>query len=296
MDGQHFLTTLGLLFSLPLPVLADIRIDNYSSATNNRFEDADNPDQFFLSSFDLSGVGQDSSGKWATLIGPNTIISANHFKPSGTLTFYPDNDPTSPAVSLGLSSDSQRIGNSDLWLARLDDFAPASLAIYPYATENIAESPSPTRPADFSFHGETAYMTGRSPGGFPNTRDQAYATNVLDDFNIRTVDSLGEVGALEMNYFTNATPFEGFFQGGDSGAPLFLEQDGELILLGINSYITRDAVGNPVASYSSYTGNDSDEIASIVAAYAAIPEPTPLSLLGLSLIATCMRRRRFRSN
>lgn len=131
----QFATTGGLFAILSLlPALkAAIQIDSYSSPIHNRFEDSDDPDQFFLSSFDFSGVGQDSNGRWATLIGENTIISANHFKPSGSISFYPDNDPASPAVTLGITSDSQRIGNSDLWLARLDSYAPTSIQIYDYA-------------------------------------------------------------------------------------------------------------------------------------------------------------------
>jgi len=67
-------------------------VDNYTSATNDRFQNSDDPDQFILSSYDLTGVGQDSNGRWATLIGSNTIISANHFRPSGVVTFYASND------------------------------------------------------------------------------------------------------------------------------------------------------------------------------------------------------------
>lgn len=276
--------------------LSAIVIDSYSSATNDRFQDADNPDQFFLSSFDFSGVGQDpDNGAWAALIGPNTIIAANHAKPSGSINFYPDNDPNGTAISLGISGDSQRIGNSDLWLARLDSFAPSGLRIYDYATENISESPSGLFPANFSFRGEVGYLTGRSPGAFANDQDQAYGTNEIDDFLIRNVDGLGDVEALELNYDSGATQYEAFLRGGDSGAPLFLEQgNGTLLLLGVNSYIRNDSEGNVVASYSSYTGNDSDEINAIVASYAAIPESTTVTLLSISLSALFLRRRRFR--
>ena len=97
-------------------IAADVVIDNYSSAVNDRFQSADAPDQFFVP-FDLSGVGQDASGRWATLIGPNTIISANHFAPSGSISFYPDNTNTTAAIQIAITSDAQRIGSTDLWLA-----------------------------------------------------------------------------------------------------------------------------------------------------------------------------------
>lgn len=239
-------------------------IENYTTETNDRFQDSDDPDQFFLSSFDLSGVGQDNNGRWATLIGSNTIISANHFKPTGTISFYADNDPNSTAIEIGLSGDAQRIGTSDLWVARLSEFAPSNLAIYDIATEEISESAIPGQPANFTFRDEEAFMVGRSPATFSNTQDQAYGTNLMNDFFSGNVSGLGDVEALQMNYDPGSaeTAYESFFQSGDSGAPLlFNNGSNEPLLLGINSFITTDDVtGDPEASFSSYVGNDSAEI------------------------------------
>jgi hypothetical protein len=286
-----------LLFSTIAATSADaaMTIDNYSSATNDRFQDSDSPDQFFLSNFPLSGVGQDSNSRWATLIGPNTIISANHFKPSGTISFYPDNDPTSAAVELGITSDTKRIGTSDLWLARLDDFAPSNLQIYDIETENISEPISPVGRAEFSFRDSEVFMTGRSPSTFPSTQNQAYGTNLAYDFHSDNVDGLGDVEAIRMNYDTNPseTTYESFFQSGDSGAPLFIDNgNNELLLLGINSFTNSDTNGDPVASFSSYVGNDSEEINATIAEYAAIPEPGVVHLIGLALVGLTVRRSR----
>lgn len=295
MSLQHILALFSVIAATSSH--AAILIDNYSSATNDRFQDADTPDQFFLSNFTLSGVGQDSNGRWATLIGTNTIISANHYKPSGTISFFPDNDPTSAAIQLGITTDSQRIGNSDLWVARLDDYAPSTIRIYDIATENIAPytGMNPNGRATFSFRDSEVFMTGRSPSTFPNTQDQAYGTNLAFDFFEGNVSGLGDVEAIQLNYDTNPseTAYESFFQGGDSGAPLLLDNgNNELLLIGINSFITNDGSGNPVASYSSYVGNDSDEINSIVAQYALIPEPGMIYLIGVAMIGLTARRKR----
>ncbi|MEJ6580729.1 MAG: hypothetical protein QNL33_16870 [Akkermansiaceae bacterium] len=121
-------------------------IDNYSSVANERFRNTDDPDQLILTTFDLSGVGQDTNGRWATLIGTNTIISANHFKPSGSIFFYPDNNASSTAVELGISGDVERIGTTALWLARLDQHAPSRIQPLNYATTVISAPTSPGGP------------------------------------------------------------------------------------------------------------------------------------------------------
>lgn len=295
MHLQHYLALFSLIASTSSH--AAILIDNFSSATNDRFQDSDSPDQFFINNFPLSGVGQDSNGRWATLIGTNTIISANHFRPSGTVSFYADNDPASTAIQFGITSDSQRIGTSDLWLARLDGKAPPNLQIYDIATENITAGINPFARAEFSFRDEEVLMTGRSPSSFPNIQDQAYGTNLAFDYDERNVDGLGDVESIQMNYDTSPseTAYESFFRSGDSGAPLFLDVgNNELQLLAVNSFVTRDVNSDPVASYSSYVGNDSEEINNIIADYGAVPEPSTVSLITVGMIGLIVRRKRSR--
>jgi len=301
-ESSFLLPTRAAIFAgfiaLATSAHAAMLIDNYATETNDRFQNSDDPDQFFLSSFDLSGVGKDSNGRWATLIGTNTIISANHFKPSGTITFFADNDANSTPIQIELSGDSQRIGNSDLWLARLEDFAPSNLTIYDIATEEITDNGDPFVPTDFSFQDEEAFMVGLSPSSFPNTQDQAFGTNLMNDFFTGNVSGLGDVEALEMRYDTDPseTEFESFFRSGDSGGPLLFDNgNDELLLLGINSFVTTDN-GDPVASFSSYVGNDSSEINAIVTQYAAIPEPSIALLIIVALICLFLFRSRNRTH
>lgn len=287
----------ALLAACVLPAApAAILIDNFSSATNDRFQNSDSPDEFFLSSFDLSGVGLASNGTWGTLIGPNTILSANHAAPSGSLTFYSSNDPFSTPIELTLSGESQRINGTDLWVARLSTFAPASLRIYDYATTAISQPRFSIQ--NFTYKNSLVYMTGRSPtGSFPVAQRQAYGTNRISGFvENNTSAGLGPIDAFELAYNSGQTDYEAFLQGGDSGAPLFVNNGGQLLVLGVNSYITANS-GVPVASYVSYTGNEAATINAFVAQAAAVPEPGTLAFLAIAslLIASpycgiCTRR------
>ncbi len=276
------------------PASAAILIDNFSSATNDRFQAADSPDQFILKGFDLSGVGLASNGTWGTLISPNVVISANHAAPSGTLIFHADNDPLSTPIELSLSGDALRINGTDLWVSRLSTSAPSSLQIYDYASASISQPFLSIQ--NFTYKNSDVYMTGRSPtGGFPIAQSQAYGTNRISGFVENNTDAgLGSVDAFEIAYNSGQTPYESFLQGGDSGAPLFVNNGGQLLLLGVNSYIsTNPATGAPVASYVSYTGNDSATIDAFISQYSAVPEPSTLVSLaiGLLLLATVKRLR-----
>ncbi|NBD39212.1 MAG: hypothetical protein GVY10_11655 [Verrucomicrobia bacterium] len=287
---------------VPLSLSAVIEIDNFSSATNYRFETSDNPDQFFLSSFDLSGIGQDSSGRWATLIGPNTILSANHYKPSGTLTFYPGNDLSATPWETSLTTDTLRIndenGNgTDLWIGRVDAVAPANIAVLPFANQLISESSNPFLSNDVFLTGLSTERTVAVPG------DQAYGTNkvsgYIEDFSDWAGTDLGTVDALEMDYNSGETSSEAFLQVGDSGAPLlYSSETGIVTVLGINSFIGESEVGDPAldASFVNYIGNESDTIQTQIDAWAAVPEPGMAALPAgtAAVLLLLWQRRRLR--
>ncbi len=283
------------LLAMAMPCGAALLIDNYSAATNDRFHNLDSPDQFILSSFDLSGVGQDANGRWAMLIGPNTILAANHLRPTGSVFFYPDNDITSVAIELGISSDSMRIGTTDLWIARLEQHAPDSLHVFDYATQAISAPTSPGGPgSEFPYKGEFVYMTGRSPSTYVAPQDQAYGTNIISGFVENDTEAgLGSLDAFRLDYNSGETTHEAFAQSGDSGAPLLYDDgSGQLLLLGFNSYVTTTSGGDPVATFASYIGNESGTIDSQVAAWAAIPEPSAAALVLAGALGAWLRRRR----
>jgi len=282
-----FVYALVFVLTVAAGTHAAMLVDNYAAATNDRFENTDSPDQFFPlnydlktgntqpTSYDFSGVGMNSSGRWGTLIAPNVIISANHFKATGTLTFKADNDPNGHEIQVGVSTtDRLRLNGTDLWIARLDHAVPSYINSYAYATETITK----TQPNANPYFGDRVIMTGRSPDTYPTVLDQVYGTNTVSGMVLNaTVGSLGTgtIDALRLDYTIFATPYESFFQVGDSGAPLFGDDgNGNLKLLGINSYISTSGGGYPVASFVSYTGNESNDIDAQIAAWAAlIPDP-----------------------
>ena len=68
--------------------------------------------------------------------------------------------------------------------------------------------------------------------------------------------------------------------------------DGSLLILGVNSYVTKTSGGDPVASYVSYVGNESAAIDALVSQWAAIPEPSTWLLLVAAIPAFVVTGRR----
>ena len=79
----------------------------------------------------------------------------------------------------------------------------------------------------------------------------------------------------------------------DSGAPLFIESNGDLLLLGTNAFQTTAANGTTVnGSGINYIGNQEDYIRIFV--INAVPEPSSMILASMAAIAgySVMRRRK----
>ncbi len=274
---------------------ADITIDGFTDETNDRFT---NDPSFIGSGFDFSGVGRRNG--WGTLISRNVIVTANHA--AGTAPneyrFYPGNDATA-TPEVRFESSRMRLvgdsGNSDLLLIALDAPVSSDIAHYNFASELISAPPydADSNPGIFnagSFQDEIAYVFGISETVRGDTRtDQAVGRNrvsgyieeiTFGDFS----DSL--LFARDMPGDADYVPFETLVQAGDSGAPVFIERNGELLLLGVNSFRSG-------ADFSgiNYIGNYADDINSFISA-SAVPEPSSLAILAVVGIASFVRRRR----
>lgn len=291
----HVLAFLGLASGV---IQADIKIDNYAPAVNDRFT---NSGSFVMSGFDLSGVGQYThNGFWGTLISPNVIITAFHAQPSvgSTIRFYPGNDPSATPIDRTITSTRMRIGSTDLSVAVLNQ-AVKNAAYYPIADEFLTGPPGgdPSNiVAAGSFQGINSYMFGRSPQVSPVFRDQAVGRNRISgywenvDFNGTDNDALilDYNTAGDLDYVFN----EAHFRGGDSGGPFFIESNGELLLLGTNAFILIDDNNNVVASGVNYVGNQAATIRNFIQAN-AVPEPSGM-VLGFGLLWTLSLRVRRR--
>jgi hypothetical protein len=271
----------------------DIIIQGYTNATNDRFT---NSPSFIANGFNLSGIGQTVGGIWGTLISPNVIVSANHFRPSGTITFYPNNDPNSTPVHRQVTTNTLRINGSDIWLGQLDLPVDASITPFSYSTTTL-NGPSnagigPNDPIVQAsagiYQGLDAYVVGNSPANVAATRDQAIGRNVIS-FYAEDVPANGITDSLifEIN---NSHPFEATLVGGDSGAPFFVDINNQFVLLGVNSYNLEDNNMVVTAGAVAYLGNYSTEIQDFINA-SAVPEPSSLLCTSMMLLGIAIRVR-----
>lgn len=267
----------------------DIIIQGYTDATNNRFT---NSPSFIAANFDLSGIGLTAGAIWGTLISPNVIVSATHYPPSGTITFFPNNDPTSTPVFRQVTSNTMQIGNSDVWLAQLDSPVDTSIGFFSFATTTLT-GPSnamilPNAPllqgSAGPYAGVDAYVFGRSPGNNDNTQDHAVGRNVISYFAEDVpISGLTDALVFETN---NSHPYEATLALYDSGAPLFVEVNNELVLLGVNSFLDEP---NNVSGAVAYLGNHATAIQNFI--NSAVPEPSSLLCSGLMLLGITIRAR-----
>jgi len=261
--------TFAFLSTIGSDASADIVIDGYTDATNDRFT---NSGSFIGSGFDFSGVGRRSG--WGTLISPNVVIGAAHAIGAGDYHFYEDNDPNGTPV----------VG--------------PSIAHYDFAQEAIT---APAFDANTntelynsgSFQNEVAYVFGVSPATSADTRvDQAMGRNRITGYieNLPFQSNTNNDSILfarDMMGDADWVQHETLVQGGDSGAPVFVERNGGLLLIGINSFVTTDAGFSGIT----YTGNLTTEINDFIALN-AVPEPSSATIVVIAGVAVFVRRRR----
>ncbi|MEN8735831.1 MAG: PEP-CTERM sorting domain-containing protein [Akkermansiaceae bacterium] len=322
-----------IALSLVTPALGVV-VANYSDATNLRF---DNDPSFIGNSHDWSGVGRVSATpdtgpfshhrEWATLIGDNYFISANHFKPTtgDTITFASGNSPGSPTFNYTVAG-GFAVPGTDFWIGYTEAAMEASLKRYSMTT--VAAN----NLADTGLAGNTLLMSGDHITGGPGTLSATVVgTNQAESFvnsgatsintpehtiNFTPTDSASfdwlvtfqNLNSDTANTFTN---HEAQVQSGDSGSPLFNVSGGELEIVGIafsvfsepidgNFIDTPGGPGTPndplearQGSIYSYPGSYETEIN---AAIALVPDPTPEpSTVMLLLLSTTSLFRRNRS-
>jgi hypothetical protein len=290
---KALLLSCAAVVALTSSIRADIIIDGYTAATNDRFT---NNGAFIAGGFNLSGVGQmTGSLAWGTAISRNVIISAAHAPPVGTINFYTNNDPTGAPVVRTVMSGVQ-IPNTDLYLAVLDSNLPASIVHYNYATQALS-GPNGSLVGAGIYQNLNAYLFGRSPAAHPNWQDQAVGRNRISGY-VENVNFNGnsDVDALLMFYDSVGHPdyvqYEAYLQGGDSGGPLFVDIGGQLVLLGTNAFINSGGLGGnpPFFSGVNYTGNQAAFINEYIVAN--IPEPSAITLLAIGNLGMLLIRRR----
>ena len=254
-----------LLFLLSvLPIEAQTAIDNFSSMTNDRFA---NDAAFVGAGLDFSGIGRSSqgNGRFATLIGNNIFLTANHFRVSGEVTFFADNNPNSMPIVRTVTG-GQQIGTSDLFIGTFDSALPSSIARFDFfrggldLTDNIfgqtvlaslapgaMVSDTPSTSSTIGLNGPSVFLGGVSPSaGFSSATNLTIGTNFVEAVQESSMIGSG-AGAVNNSIALltfqneigdqgfNVTGFEADLNGGDSGSPLLTVIDGDLVLLGLGS-------------------------------------------------------------
>jgi hypothetical protein len=257
-------------------------VRDYDPARHDRFYSGVDG-AFIAAAFDLSGVGR-SGEHWATMVSDSYFLSANHYHPGigSTVTFWESNDLAGTSHSYTVAS-GQRIGSTDLWVGRLAGAAAASIARYAI----------PVFPSEIGYLGQIVYSYGK---------DHRVGRNVIE--GIATVAVDGSTGrTLWFDYDNNDLPSVGgdetFLQGGDSGSSSFIARDSELFLTGIHWAITDEFPGFEGEYWiDTFVPRYINEINSFLAeggetlSLFAIPEPSAVIPVALSIIALLCRRSR----
>jgi hypothetical protein len=252
------------LIILSHPLLA-IQIISSTAATNDRFS---NDPTFIANNLDLSGVGIDNTGRWATLVSENVFLSANHFKPSNgsVITFYATNDPAGSFITRTVDS-GQRIGDTDIWVGVLSSAVDSNYAFY-----DIGLTPS---------IGQNSYMVGRSVMNNDDTQNFAVGRNLLDGTSTSFAAANATGTSILATYNeTGGVAYESLVQSGDSGAPMFTaDLPNELTIVGTNWFVA--TVGTVTSNGFTDLSSDRGAIQTIIAAN-AVPEPTSIAMLSLA--------------
>lgn len=199
------------------------------------------------------------------------------------VTFYASNDPNGSSLTRTVSH-SERIGSSDLRIGYLDQALSANYAHYDIASASINNL------TNFSstYYDTDAYLFGRSTSSFTVTsQDMAIGRNKLDSFATnQEVNGTTDHALIAYNNASdedNYLTYEASLQTGDSGAPMMVENDGSLTLVGINWFIGTNSNNDPLNGFS-YVGNYSSDIETFINAN-QVPE---LSATGIYMALLLM--------
>lgn len=300
-----------------------ITVANHTVETNDRFA---NNTSFIGNAYDFSGVGRSTNTadtRWATLIGDNYFISANHYFPAvgSQIQFVAGNSVSSLTYTYTVAGGFQ-VPGTDFWIGYTEAVMDLSLARY-----NYTNTPANTL-AETGLSGIDVFMMGdRIAGSAGSPTAQTVGTNQIESF--RNTGTTAMVTPQTTVTFADAAPFdqlvtfenipadntlnftthESQLAAGDSGSPLFRAFGAELILLGTAWAISTAVPGNFIdtsgpaggtndpleardATFYTYIGSYETAMDTTIAAVPLpVPEPSSLVLTLPALLLPFRRRR-----
>lgn len=241
----------SLLLFFPAGSNGEMTVRHYMPSRHFRFYDGSDK-HFVGSSYNFSGVGSASSGRWATLVTDNCFLSAFHLHPEvgDKVTFWSSDNHTGPSYSYTVAG-GVRIGKSDLWVGWFDKSVIVNPAIarYPVAMLRTVKG----------YLGLEMYNYGVN---------HRVGRNVLDGLSMTRLGRSKGV-AVWYDYDDNDVPSVGgdetYLRSGDSGAPSFAIFNSRLALIGIHWMITNFPVVDGVRSSDTFVPAYFDQINKVLA-------------------------------
>lgn len=270
------LTTLFTSASLHALVIRDYDPTIHDRFTSGWYTSPVVNSSWLGSPYDFSGVGwaDDNANRGLTLISPQHLIGAWHYKPdlseSNTVHFLNANGQLKTYTIESLTRVQSGGIDTDLMIATLS--APINVA------DHIAYYPILELPQESDYLGLDLYLYGK---GDVSPR---LGTGQIDAFETRSNGgSTGRVLRWDELKLTG-DPDEAHVEVGDSGSPAFTVTGGQLNLVGIHWL-----EGETPTHYYTFSSFVPAYINEIEAIQAAIPEPSHMALLlGLGcVIALC---------
>lgn len=280
MKGYLTSLMIALIALSPAVSRGAMTIRTYSAALHDRFYTGSDKN-FIGADYNFSGVGQFTSGHWATLLSDNSFITAAHYSPAinEVVTFYATNNKSGNSYTYTVES-LTRITTAngkltDLMIGRLNTAVNSSITRY-----SILELPN-----ESDYLGKILYNYGSQ---------DVVGRNVLDRINVGSY-APSENKMFWYDYDNHDTPSVGgdetLLQSGDSGAPSFVATSSGLTLVGIHWVSDFNSISGD-SFISPYASNIGAVLSANRQALLAVPEPNGhLYALAIACALWFMRRR-----
>lgn len=232
---------------------------------------------FMHSALDLTGVGWDTGNqaRQLTMVSPIHFIGANHYRPGigATLQFLSSDGTIQSYTVANQSTITSDAGDAtDLFIGTLNTPIPsdAGITYHPYLNLRKKNGINPYG----NYINQNTIFLGKTARG---TR------GVIDSIQNRTVGTVTNK-MLIMRYDLDSGGIDdAYLESGDSGSPVFIEQDGLAAIVGTNSGISGPDSNNIMSSVCSFIPHYVDNINAIMATQGyhlakAIPGNTSLTL------------------